>query len=79
MIPEIRIRADTEIILRGEDEQFADILHRHSAGAHLVILGLTTPPPGTEPQYAERLFELAEGLPTTIFLKNAGEFAGSLV
>lgn len=79
LIPEVRIKADTEIILRGPDEQFADILHRHSAGASLVILGLTTPEPGDEPQYADRLAELAEGLPTTIFLRNAGEFAGSLV
>ena len=37
------------------------------------------PPPSSEAEYARRLEELAEGLYTTVFARNAGRFVGKLV
>ena len=37
------------------------------------------PEEGTEAENAERLIEMAEGLSTTIFVRNASEFAGELL
>jgi len=54
-------------------------MHIHSRGAAIVFLGLREPEPGTEDEYAARLRGLAEGFNTTIFVRNAGEFAGHLV
>ncbi len=79
LIPEARIQADTEIILRRDGQAVAEIIHERSRDADVVFLGLMDPEPGTEAEYAGRLRELAAGLRTTIFVRNAGEFAGNLV
>lgn len=79
MIPRTRIQAETEILVRPVGKSVADLIHEHSADAEIVLLGLTEPDDGTEEAYAERLRDLAEGLKTTIFVRNAGEFAGSLI
>jgi hypothetical protein len=79
LIPETRIQAETELVIRRPGEQVSDIIHNRSREADLVFLGLMEPPPGTEGEYADRLAELAEGLKTTIFVRNAGEFAGNLI
>ena len=59
-------------------EELCDVCER-SAGASIVFLGMNDPAPGTETEYAARLEELASGLCTTVFVRNAGEFAGRLV
>ena len=69
----------SEIILRRDGERVADVIHAKSATADVVILGLQDPRPGTAADYAGRLIELAEGLRTTIVVRNAGEFAGNLI
>lgn len=79
LIPETRIRAETEIIVRQPGERVYDIIHRESGTADAVFMGLSEPDPGQEAEYAERLEELAAGLRTTIFVRNAGKFAGSLI
>ena len=79
LIPGARIRAEAQIILRPSDVSVASIIHEHSHDADIVFLGLMDPEPGTEPEYAARLIELTEGLRTTIFVRNAGEFAGNLI
>ncbi|MEM9557075.1 MAG: Na-K-Cl cotransporter [Acidobacteriota bacterium] len=79
LIPEARIRAETEIVLRQPGESIADIIHRRSADADIVLLGLIYPEPGREVAYAQRLLELTRGLKTTIFVRNGSEFAGSLI
>ncbi len=79
LIPEARIQAEPEIILKDGEESVPDIIHRHSHDADVVFLGLKEPEPGAEANYASRLIELTDGLRTTIFVRNAGEFAGNLI
>jgi len=80
LIPETRIEADTEVILEPNlDRSVAEIMHVHSRGSEVVILGLKEPSPGDEEGYARRMVELAEGFNTAIFVRSAGEFAGQLI
>jgi hypothetical protein len=79
LIPEARIQAETEIILRQDGRTVADLIHDRSADAEVVLLGLKDPEPGTALEYAARLEDLARSLRTTIFVRNAGEFAGNLI
>jgi hypothetical protein len=79
LLSEVRIDAETDILMKPGDTDIAEVIHRHSAGADLVFLGLQEPVPGTEEAYARRLDHLANGLNTVVFVRNAGEFAGKLV
>ncbi|MBM3789377.1 MAG: hypothetical protein FJW35_03395 [Acidobacteria bacterium] len=78
LIPEARIHADTEIILRPSGQSVSDIIKSCSGNADATFLVLTDPEPGTEQGYADHLFRPAEGLRTTIFVRNSGRFAGRL-
>jgi hypothetical protein len=80
LLAETRIDADTEVLYEPDpDRDVADIMHTRSALADVVFLGLMMPPYGDETRYAERLVQLAEGFRTTIFVRNAGRFAGDLL
>jgi hypothetical protein len=79
LIPEIRIRADVEVMVRKDDESVVDIMHRKSVDADVVLLGLATPDEGEEEDYADRLIELAKGMPTCFFVNNGSLFIGDLV
>jgi amino acid transporter len=79
LMPQTRINAETEVIVRPRDKSVTEVMHEHSQSASIVFLGLIEPKSGKETEYAKRLVELADGFNTTIFVRNAGEFAGSLV
>jgi amino acid transporter len=79
LIPEIRIRADVEVRVKGADESVRDVIHAESAEADVVLLGLATPKVGEELEYAERLFDIADGLRGFFFVKNNSLFIGDLV
>ena len=79
MLPQTRIGADTEVLVKPDDLSITEILHRISADADIVFLGLQEPEHGRESAYADRIIELAEGLNTCIFVRSAGEFAGRLI
>ena len=79
LLPEARIGAETEVLVKPEELTITEVLHRISAAADVVFLGLQDPGPGGEAAYADRIIELAEGLNTCIFVRSAGEFAGRLV
>ncbi len=79
LIPEIRIAADIEVMVKPEAVAVRELIQERSASADLVILGLATPPEGEEEQYARRLFELVEGLPSFFFVKNSSLFVGDLI
>jgi hypothetical protein len=79
MLKEVRIEADTDVIKLPKSRSIAETIRTHSAGATIVFLGMQDPPPGTAVEYARRLEELSSGLPTTVFVRNAGQFAGKLI
>lgn len=79
LAPQTRIQVETEVIVRPHDKSVTEVMHEHSQNASIVFLGLMEPTTGQETEYARRLVELADGFNTTIFVRNAGEFAGSLV
>jgi len=74
-----RIRADIEVLPRPEGAAVADLIGASSAHADLVLMGLRSIEPGEEPDYAERLEELAESLPSVLFIRSAGPFRGRLL
>jgi potassium/chloride transporter 4/5/6 len=79
LIPEARIQAEAEIIVKSPEQTFSDVMHAHTQDTDVVFLGLKDPLPGTEAEYARWLNEVVKGFPTTIFVRNAGEFAGHLI
>jgi len=80
LLAENRIDAATEVLYEPDTTRdVAEILHGTSARADIVFLGLMIPSFGDETRYAERLEQLAEGFRTTIFVRNAGRFAGDLL
>lgn len=79
LLPETRIGAESEVIIKPPDRTITEVLHRTSANADVVFMGLQEPELGGEGAYADRIVELAAGLNTCIFVRSAGEFAGHLV
>ncbi len=79
LIPEIKIDAEPHVIIKPREISVRDLIHRESADAEVVFFGLNTPEEGTEPEYAERLEELAGDLPTVFFVKNSSLFIGDLL
>jgi len=79
LLPETRIGAESEVIVKPPDRSITEVLHRTSANADVVFMGLQEPEVDGEGAYADRIIELASGLNTCIFVRSAGEFAGHLV
>jgi amino acid transporter len=79
LIPGIRIEAEPQVVVKPEGASVADLIHKQSANAAAVLLGLATPKAGEEEAYAERLESLAGELPVVFFVKNASVFVGELV
>ncbi len=79
LLPETRIGAESEVIVKPEGKGVRQVMQEVSRDASIVFLGLKEPEEGAESEYADRIAELAEGFPTAIFVRSAGEFAGRLV
>jgi len=79
LIPEARIEAKAEVIVRGPKERITEIIAAHSGDADIVFLGLHDPEPGEETSYAETLTQLSDRLPTTLFVRHGSEFSGQLI
>jgi hypothetical protein len=79
LIPATRIQAESEVIVKPADKTVVEVIHEASRDASIVFMGLMEPEPGTEAENAERLIALASGLSTTVFVRNASEFAGHLI
>ena len=79
MIPEIRIDVDVDVIQRAPDSDTHALIRAHSKTADFVFLGMDTPKAGEEEIYAARLLSLLDDLPSTLLVRNAGEFRGRLV
>jgi potassium/chloride transporter 4/5/6 len=79
LLSETRIHAKTRIIIKPPDRDIHEIIRINSERADIVFIGLKIPEPGKEADYIENLTTIANGLSTVIFVRNAGEFAGSLI
>ncbi len=79
MIPEIRIKAETEVCLFQEGQTISEQIKERSRGAEVVFLGLAVPEVGKEEAYARRLLKLVPDLPNVVLVKNSSYFAGDLV
>jgi len=79
LIAETRIQAEPRVIVKSPDQSVHEVIHTCSRNAAVVFIGLNIPKSGSEAAYAEKLTKLSEGLRTVIFVRNAGEFAGSLI
>ncbi len=79
LLPEIRINADIDVMVKPGDVSVTELIHTESASADIVFLGLAAPEAGDELDYARRLTELAEGMPTCFFVHNGSLFVGELI
>jgi hypothetical protein len=74
-----RIDATINVILKPESATVQEVIHEGSAHADIVLLGLRGNEPGEEQDYAERMTSMLDGLPTVLFVRNAGVFRGQLL
>jgi hypothetical protein len=74
-----RIDATINVILKPTEIAVADVIYEGSRSADVVLLGLRGTEPGEEVAYTRRMATLVEGLPTVLFVRNAGEFRGQLL
>lgn len=79
MIRSARISATPEVMLHSSDVPVMERIQEQSRNADVVLLGLRPVKPGDELDYADRLNEFVEGLPTVLFVRSAGEFRGRLL
>ena len=79
LIPEIRIKAEPHVVIKPKEKSVSEMIHEMSGSAEAVFLGLATPEPGKEEEYADRLDRLAGDMPTVFFVKNASLFIGDLL
>lgn len=79
LVPEIRIEATISVMLKDERVSVREMIHRTSADADLVLMGLALPEEGGEQAYASRLCEMVEGLNNWFLVRNGSLFIGDLV
>ncbi|MGA7281225.1 MAG: Na-K-Cl cotransporter [Acidimicrobiia bacterium] len=79
MIHFARISAKPEVMLHSADMGVMEMICQQSASADVVFLGLRPVRQGEEKDYAERLREFADNLPSVLFVRSAGEFRGRLL
>jgi len=79
LIPRVRIDAQPHVIIKPKQSSVQEVIQKESSNAEVVFMGLATPEMGEEEAYAERLENLAGGLSTVFFVKNASMFTGELV
>jgi potassium/chloride transporter 4/5/6 len=74
-----RIEATTNVILKPEASSVREVIWEGSKNADVVFLGLRGNEPGEEAAYARRMNAMMKGLPTVLFVRNAGVFRGQLL
>jgi amino acid transporter len=79
MFVDLRMDVQLDVSIRPPDSTNTAVLRRLSQGADLIFVGLGLPAPGSEVDYAARVIEMVDGLPTVIFVRNASRFQGRLI
>ena len=76
---EARITAHTDVIVRDPGRSVPELMREASHDASVVFLGLRTPGEGEADEVAVQMQAMADQFQTTIFVRNAGPFAGQLI
>lgn len=79
MLEDNRISARIDITSWDPNANVQALIQEQSKDADLVFLGLREPEEGDETEYAQRLERLIGDLPSVVFVRNAGLFAGQLL
>jgi amino acid transporter len=79
LIDVVRINAKQDVITLPEGTSVIDLMHETSKGADIVFMGMMTAEPDKEEEYAQRLTNIIEDLPTTVLVRNSGPFQGQLL
>ncbi len=79
LIRQARIDATANVVLKPEGSSVRELIWDGSRHADVVLLGLRENEPGEEEAYARRMNAMMEGLPTVLFVRNAGIFRGQLL
>ncbi|MGB2821728.1 MAG: hypothetical protein WBF17_12155, partial [Phycisphaerae bacterium] len=79
LIDSVRIGARGDVIVKPQDVSVVEVMQETSRDADVVFIGLMTPEEGTEDEYAARLTNMLEGMPTTVLVRNSGPFEGRLL
>ncbi|MCB2183079.1 MAG: hypothetical protein KQH63_13675 [Desulfobulbaceae bacterium] len=79
LMPEIRIEADIEVMVKNDTDNITEIIRQKSFAADVVFLGLAAPEEGSEAEYAVRIQNLVDCLPSCFLVHNGSLFIGGLV
>jgi amino acid transporter len=79
LIDTVRIKATQDVIVLPEDKSVVEVMHETSKDADIVFVGMMTPEEGQETEYATRLIQLVEKMPSTVLVRNSGPFEGQLL
>ena len=79
LIQSVRIKAESEVVVRKDGMSLHEVIVSNSKDADLVLFGLMIPERGQEYKYAERMMELSEGLNSVVYIRNASRFSGKLL
>jgi len=66
-----RVAGEAAVIVSEDD--FAEILHRHSKNASVVLMGFNVPDISASGEFQRRFDNMLEGLPTTLLVCSSGE------
>lgn len=66
-----RVGGEAEVIV--SQDGFAEVLHRYSRNASVVLLGFNVPEIGSSSEFQRRFDAMLEGLPTTLLVCSSGE------
>jgi hypothetical protein len=66
-----RVAGEAAVIVSEED--FAEVLHRHSKNASVLLLGFNVPEMSESSEFQRRFDAMLEGLPTTLMVCSSGE------
>lgn len=66
-----RVAGEAAVIVSEDD--FAEVLHRHSKNASVVLMGFNVPDINASGEFQRRFDNMLEGLPTTLLVCSSGE------
>ncbi len=79
LIEQARIMAESAVILKKQNEDVIELMHKASKDADIVFVGLALPELNKEIEFAENLEKLVVGFNSTILVRNYASTEGELI